>query len=245
MISIFVPNKYINYLWGISMYYIIYKITNVVNNKIYIGKHKTLDLNDNYMGSGKYLKRAIKKYGIENFKKEVLHYCNSDEDMIAKEREIVNEEFLSRTDIYNLKIGGEGGFDYINKSEKKLEYVRKGRTEANKKDAHIKAAQKRKEQMALYGCPLGNYLGSFKTDKELQKLGHKFANTPSAKDKRKETYKEIKHQQGETNSQYGTCWIYNLKLKQTMLVKKESLKEYENLGWNLGHKMRFHKPKIT
>jgi hypothetical protein len=54
------------------MYYLIYKITNLINNKIYIGKHITKDKNDDYMGSGKLITRAIEKYGLENFKKEII-----------------------------------------------------------------------------------------------------------------------------------------------------------------------------
>lgn len=49
------------------MKYTIYKITNKVTGKIYIGKHQTEDLNDGYMGSGKLLKRAQEKYGINSF----------------------------------------------------------------------------------------------------------------------------------------------------------------------------------
>ena len=53
-------------------FYIVYKITNQINGKFYIGVHATSDVNDGYMGSGKYLKRAQNKHGIENFTKEIL-----------------------------------------------------------------------------------------------------------------------------------------------------------------------------
>ena len=98
-------------------HYLVYKTTNLVNGKIYIGKHETDNLDDGYLGSGIMIQRAIEKYGKENFKREILFECSSREGMNAKEAELVNEEFLKRDDVYNLKQGGEGGFDFINTNQ--------------------------------------------------------------------------------------------------------------------------------
>lgn len=89
----------------------IYRVTNKVNGKIYIGKHQTKNLEDGYMGSGKNLKRAIKKYGIENFTKEILFIFDTEEEMNSKEKELVTEEFCLREDTYNICEGGKGGWD--------------------------------------------------------------------------------------------------------------------------------------
>ena len=97
-------------------YYLIYQVTNNVNGKIYIGMHETNDLEDNYMGSGKILNKAKEKYGLENFTFKVLMYLQNREEMCLLEHCVVTPEFCAREDVYNIKEGGDGGWDYVNLS---------------------------------------------------------------------------------------------------------------------------------
>ena len=93
-----------------ALFYI-YRITNKINGKTYVGQYEYKKLNDNYMGSGILLKRAQKKYGMKNFKKEILVFNISkqehadllEETFIAVEREKVGKE-----NCYNVADGGQG-----------------------------------------------------------------------------------------------------------------------------------------
>lgn len=91
------------------LFYTIYRVTNLVNGKIYIGKHQTFDINDSYYGSGRAIQAAIKKYGKGSFTKEVLFVFETEAEMNAKEKELVNEQFVLSHMTYNEAIGGEGG----------------------------------------------------------------------------------------------------------------------------------------
>lgn len=97
------------------MYYTVYKVTNLVNGKFYIGKHQTNDLEDGYMGSGKIIRDAVRKYGIPNFHKEYLLVSASSQEMDMAERILV---VVDKELSYNLSPGGEGGnvLRYANQS---------------------------------------------------------------------------------------------------------------------------------
>ena len=103
--------------------YIIYQTINIVNNKIYIGRHreKNLDVFDGYIGCGVNInypstymnpytafQYAVKKYGTKNFKRSILYIFDTEEEAIVKESEIVNDSFIKRSDVYNMVIGGGG-----------------------------------------------------------------------------------------------------------------------------------------
>ena len=90
-------------------HYLVYKTTCLVNGKIYIGQHQTYDLNDGYIGSGYALNEDIEKFGRENFSTEILFDFDNFTDMDNKERELVNESFIARTDTYNIILGGANG----------------------------------------------------------------------------------------------------------------------------------------
>ena len=84
-----------------------YKITNNINNHFYYGIHSTDNLNDGYMGSGSRLHAAYKKYGIENFSKEILKYFDTREECAQYEAEAVTEQLVLDNNCYNISCGGE------------------------------------------------------------------------------------------------------------------------------------------
>ena len=94
-----------------EVHYLIYRIDNTVNGKYYIGQHETIDVMDGYDGSGHYLNRAEKKYGISSFIKTILYDFSTFEEMNRKEKELVQLSNCFPYDpmSYNLKEGGNQG----------------------------------------------------------------------------------------------------------------------------------------
>lgn len=109
------------------MKYIVYQTTNLKNNKIYIGVHKTIDSNkfDGYIGCGIRLNNpssymnpttplqyAVKKYGTSLFKRITIAEFDNLEEAFELETKLVNHNFINRNDTYNAKLGGQGGCSY-------------------------------------------------------------------------------------------------------------------------------------
>lgn len=218
------------------MFYTVYKITNLVNNKIYIGVHKTSNLEDDYMGSGLLIKNSIKKYGLENFKKEYISIFDNAEDMFNMESELVNEEFINRENTYNIKQGGNGGFDFINNNVN-MKSVRQN----NMKKCNEVLINKLNDDIS-FRIRFAN-LNSEKMKQQhidgkiISFNGQEF----KGKNHSEETKKRIgeansKHQLGEGNSQFGTMWIHNIELKENKKISKE---EEIPKDWLKGRKMKF------
>lgn len=97
-----------------SLVYTVYRTTNLVNGKFYIGYHKTFDLDDGYIGSGFRLHNSIKKYGYSQFKKEILFIFTTSEEAFEKEKELI-EPLLGTPLCMNIYSGGSGGVTTIRK----------------------------------------------------------------------------------------------------------------------------------
>lgn len=200
------------------MYYTIYKIVNQKDGKFYIGSHKTKDLNDNYMGSGKYLKHAQEKYGIENFMKEILFVFDTPELMYEKEREIVNEDFLSFENTYNLKPGGFGGWDYVNSN------VTPDERSKNGKKGGLKSAENLRNNTHAMSIFKKQCSDKFKELHENGKLSSSTRFTGkkhSVESKNKISIKNKLSLLGSNNWNHGKMWITNG--SSSMKVDKNSI----------------------
>lgn len=213
------------------VHYLIYQITNKSNGMIYIGKHKTTNKDDGYMGSGIRIVRAIEKYGVDNFEKTILFECSSEDEMNKLEAEIVNEDFIARDDVYNISLGGNGGWDYINKTNKNIGFKYANSHKLNNKGKKI--SKELREKMNE-----GRRLNILKNPEKYNRS--KELNPMYGKTHSEETRKRLSETHtGSQNSQYGKCWIYNLDLKQSISIFKKDLQSYLNTGWIKGRKLKF------
>jgi len=207
-------------------FHFIYKTTNLLSGKYYIGMHSTDNLEDGYLGSGTRLRYSINKHGAKNHVREILEFTDSREELKKREKEIVNLNEIAKEECMNLTVGGEGGFTpeqqrlnaYKSHARQKilkendLEWVdkkRKALSENNKKAYD----EGRRERFYFY-----DWNGKNHSDEAKKKIGEKNSEL----------------QKGSGNSQYGTCWI--TRDGENKKIKKQELEAYTQQGWEKGRK---------
>lgn len=180
--------------------------------------HSTENVDDGYLGSGKRVKAEVKKYGKENFEKVILEELPTRKALEEREREIVNDELLIDPLCLNLKNGGEGGGSFWNE-EHKVKYQAAG-TAA--RAIQIKEVGQHPNSIsALVESTKGrNFNWSGRKHRE------------ETKAKMKASHKGL--QDGEKNSQFGSCWVTDG--VKPIKIKKEQLDEYIRNGYSRGRK---------
>lgn len=201
----------------------VYKTTNLLNNTYYIGVHSTWNIDDGYLGSGKRLGRAIKKYGKENFKREILATFDTYEEALAHESHLVNEDLLKDEMCLNLKPGGRGGL--CNEEHRKKFHAAGGKKVLGIcRIRHSNLLKTNTEYRERFGNSISKALKEKKPW-----LGRK--HTEESKQKMSQSSKGKKI--GPENSQFGTCWITN-GIDSKRIKKAEEIPD----GWKLGRIMK-------
>jgi hypothetical protein len=213
-------------------YHFIYKTTNLLSGRYYIGMHSTDDLNDGYLGSGTYLKRSINKHGKENHSIEILEFLNSREELAAREREIVSLQEIAKKECMNLKVGGEGGFT-VEQAKKGRQITDKVLEEKHGKDFRVIIGKQYYENLSEEQKQERNALIA----RRLKEVGFDHA-TFKGKKHSEETLnrmREVKvgHGKGVENSQFGKCWITD-ETENKKVHKGDPIPE----GWRLGRKLK-------
>ena len=209
------------------MYGYIYETTNLINGKKYIGKHKSSKFDENYYGSGTYLKNAIEKYGKENFKVRILEklddFDNKEGLKYLAEREtyyIEKYNAVKDKNYYNMSYGNEQeGWYSINKARKENpDYY---------KEHHWSKTGKYNPKNRKYSK---EEIEGFK-NRHWSKLGHSIWNKGIKIPKEQQT----EHQKNFGPICKGTIWINDNKKNKRIQLKE--LDYYLTLGWQKGRKL--------
>lgn len=137
------------------MYHFVYKTTNNITGKIYIGAHSSKTINDSYLGSGKNLKDSIKNYGKENFTRTILEFFKTREEAFKREAELVTESFIKENTNYNMCPGGLGSSVKTDEFKKSVSEKLKGR-KFSKEHSWKKSLAQTGEKNHRYGKPNPN-----------------------------------------------------------------------------------------
>jgi hypothetical protein len=208
-------------------YHFIYKTTNLLNGKYYIGMHSTDDLSDGYMGSGKRLKRSLKKYGKENHVVTILEFFSCRTQLKAREKEVVSMNEISKKECMNIMTGGNGG--YISQAHYKK--MRIGASNFLKEKWKNEEYKKKRIEESAARMKQHHKDGKIKYDTFTNK-------THSNQTKDLISKIKIGKYTGEKNSQFGTCWIFKDAINKK--INKNELKQFLEQGWEKGRKINLN-----
>lgn len=205
-----------------SHIHFIYKTTCLITNRYYVGMHSTSKLDDGYMGSGKRLRYSIRKYGVENHKREVLMFFDNRELLIEGEENFITDEMVVDYNCMNLRKGGSGGFT--------VEQQRENGRRSNIKQKLLRESDPEWYNKKCENISLGNKVAY---DEGRRKKYH--FHDWTGEHHSEETKQKMRKSKnvGSSNSQYGTCWITN-EIENKKIKKNESTP----IGWKLGRTLK-------
>jgi predicted XRE-type DNA-binding protein len=189
------------------------------------------------MGSGKRLKYSIRKYGVKNHKKEILKFFESRGELMQGERDMITIDMLLDKNCMNLKNGGDGGLSGLPKQT--IDKISKAGNKAfkYKLDNDVVFKKQHSDKMSKV---IKKAYEDGKIDKSINYDWSGKNHTIETKDKISNTKKGSGI--GETNSQYGTCWVNKSGINKK--IKKEIIDNYLNEGWTIGRKTEINGEKI-
>lgn len=199
--------------------------------------HITDDLNDNYLGSGLWLNRAIRKYGRDSFKKEILHICDSKEEMHNLEKLLV-ETYKENPLSYNIMKGGKGGWDWLNEEFAQGKRIRVNPHWIDNQNHPMHnplAVQKRNETLyEKYGDDYYNNISQKGISAMQAKYG--VCNAMDSSLVRNNHLKSLPedHQKGKSNSQYGKKFKFINNGSVNKKVELSELDSYLQNGFSVG-----------
>lgn len=209
------------------MIHSVYKTTNLINQKYYIGKHSSENPNDEYLGSGTALQRAIKKHGVENFRKEVLFLYESEIEAYNKERKILEElDGIKDPLCYNLCYGGVGfwkGAIHSEESKKKISESNKGKIRTDNAKQKYSASKKGIPKSDIHKQRLSEVNLGKTLDEDTRK---KISESNMGRIQSAESREKIsKAHTGRPSSRKGTKCSENTKQKMSASQKGRIVKE--------------------
>lgn len=204
----------------------IYKTTCLITNRYYVGMHSTSNLDDGYMGSGKRLRYSIRKYGINNHKREIIKFFDDRKSLIIAEKNMITTEMINDNNCMNLKCGGTGGLDGL--PDNIIKKIRDSASNYQKQKWQDKNYVNEFKLKSINGVKRGHKLGHYKYD-NFKNRKH----TEESKIKMSNSSKGIGV--GSTNSQHNTCWITNGLINKK--IKKEDFNKWLKIGWIKGRKI--------